>query len=211
MLFKIAKFFAKYSTEQWNKHRPTRRICRACYRALIEWPANLKRLIGRKNRLELYAREDTYPYRDQGEGDQIIQLAPGPECDDPGEYNLISDSLGFVIKRSPSYIAWKYHEATGKRLQIFPGGGHINDAKNWHKVMELNGFQKIDGDLAEYLSQDDNQWGRYIGLSPLQGEFGQLYWYERISHGAVYVSTYDDFAYLYSAVVPHYISWYRVE
>ena len=211
MLFKIANFFAKYSAEQWNKNRLTRRFCRSCYRALMEWPANLRRLIDQKNRLELYAQNDTYPYRDREDGDKIIRFAPWPECDDPGEYNLISDSQGFVIRRSPSYIAWKYYEATGKRLQIFPGGGHINDAKNWHKVMSLNGFQQIDGEFAKYLSQDDNQWGYYIGLSPFQGEFGQLYWYERISNGTVYLSTYDEFTYLCSAVKPGYISWYRVD
>ena len=215
-LIKVANFFAKYSVERWNRCRPLRRICRYGYRFLMEFPAELG-LRSDTHRVGEYefAQNDTYPYRQRRRGNVF---APWPECDEPGKYCLISDSQDLVIRRSASYVAWKYHEATGRRLQFFAGGGHINDVKNWDKVMELNFKYPIEGNFAEFLQESANhRTDYYIGVNPKEGEFGQAYWYEGIlpegDDSTVCASTYYGFHYAFVKILPSeeaFITWYRV-
>lgn len=209
----IANFFAKYSATRWCKWRPVRLICRGCYRFIMETPAELDRLTRESSDCTLFgvADRNTYPYKNHA-------FAPWPEDDAPGKYCIITDSQGGAIRRSVSYVLWKYHEATGKRLQVFPGGNHQNDAKNWHEVMKLNHKTAIKGDFREYLRESPlNLVECYIGVSPDEGEYGQLYWYEGIEDktGHVYASTYFRFNYNFVDIIPieleaDYITWYKV-
>lgn len=218
LLIIIANFFARYSTPRWNKIRPLRLICRWCYRFIMETPAEIQchRRVQRVPWWE-FANRDTYPYRKR----RNCVFAPWPECDEPGKYCLISDSRGAVIRRSVSYVLWKYHEATGRHLLLFDGGGHANDAKNWigeNGVMYLNLKSAVEGNFTEYLyAHPEHRTGHYIGVSPDEGEFGQLYWYEGVDSedGTIYVSTYYQLDYAFIELIPceskaGYITWYVV-
>jgi len=210
MLFlRTANFFAKYAQPRWNKLRLLRPLCRWAYRFIVETPAELSRLRGvRRTNWEI-ADHNSYPYRDH-------RFAPWEEDDTPSKYCLVSDSRGAVIRRSVSYLLHKYHEATGQHLLLFDGGKHVNDAKNWEKVMELNMKPVVKGNFAEFLQDPTHRSGYYIGVSPKEGDYGQLYWYEGVEKetGRIYASTYFNFEYIFIELLPcelglDYITWYR--
>lgn len=46
--------------------------------------------------------------------------------------------------------------------------------------MGLNMKPVIEGNFAEFLHDPAHQSGYYIGVSPKEGGYGQLYWYEGI-------------------------------
>jgi len=116
---------------------------------------------------------NTYPYP---EG-----FAPWPEDDGvirPGEpaegkgYTLVSDSFGFVVNRSTSYIAFKIYELTGRRLKR-PDNGTYH-AKSWPKLLDANGFREVK--TSTVIANR----GHYVGIASDDGEFGQLHWLEEV-------------------------------
>lgn len=217
MLFiTVANFFAKYAQPRWSSHLPVRLACRCVYRTMIETPAN----IGALRRRMFYhdggpanAQHDTYPYRDR-------RFAPWPEDYDSEHYCVVTDRQRGIIRRGVSYVLWKYHEATGRYIKLFPGGGHENDAKNWHVILEdLNQIHQISGDFRDHLRDTRKRTasvGRYIGVSPSEGDYGQLYWFEGIDNdGRIYISTYFNFEHAFVELLPveldaNYITWYKI-
>ncbi|MBR2840024.1 hypothetical protein IKE82_01685 [Candidatus Saccharibacteria bacterium] len=154
---KIANFFAKNSCDAWQSSRPVRKICRGIYRFIMEFGAR------------------DYPYANP-------HFADWPECDEEGKYSLITDSCNFVIRRSPSYIAWKIKRITGHWPKLpTPGkrnpGEHRFDAKHWDEVLEFNGWHKCDyGPIAE----DADKGIHFVGVIASEGEFGQVVWFEGV-------------------------------
>lgn len=163
---KVANFFAKNSCSAWQSSRPIRIISRKIYRFVME------------------AGAKEYPYAD-------MNFANWPESDEDGSYSLVSDSCGFVIRRSPSYIAWKIKQTTGKWPKLpVPGkrapGEHSFDAKHWDEVLEFNGWQRL-GNPREFSVLDGVP---YVGIIADWGEFGQLVWLETLEKECGY--DYDD-------------------
>lgn len=155
----VANFFAKHSCAKWEKHRAVRKACRAAYRFLMEFGA----------------RE--YPY-------ESLDFAPWPESDEEGEYTLISDSQGFVIRRSPSYVAWMMKRATGKWPERpEPGerepGEHAFDAKHWDELLSYNGWIKLEDGRGPGLSDVLNGY-HFVGVIADEGEFGQVVWFNSL-------------------------------
>ena len=195
---KIANFFAKNSCSAWQKNRPVRKISRKIYRFIME--------TGSKE----------YPYAD-------MNFANWPESDEDGSYSLISDSCGFVIRLSPSYVAWKIKQTTGEWPKLpVPGkrapGEHSFDAKHWDEVLEFNGWQRC----SDPLSLDDVRHNsHFVGIIADEGEFGQLLWLDdtissynaHLDTGYLYgsnMSTYKDFQKEYRFVpANNNIVWYK--
>ena len=118
-------------------------------------------------------------------------------------YTLVTDSSGFVIRRSTSYVAWlmKKHCWSSPKLPK-PGprkpGEHRFDAKHWGEILEYNGWQKVS--KADWPSYHDIRIGRhFIGIIADADEFGLLVWFNNArftvtGFPAIWlVSTYKDF------------------
>ena len=194
---RLANKFAKNSCSAWQSSRVIRRFSRWAYRRIME-----------KGKAE-------YPYADQ-------EFANWPEDDSKDHYTLISDSAGFVIRRSTSYIAWKIKRTTGKwPTRPEPGerapGEHAFDAKHWGEILEHNGWVPYGPVTPNMASRGD-----YIGVLPDEGEFGLVVWLEEVlivsSNGQKKspdicwrVSTYENFQKTYLRI-PHTddpsIRWY---
>ncbi len=110
--------------------------------------------------------KDTYPwpYRES-------DFADWPEENMPGEYTLVSDPVGFVVKHPTSFCAWKIRELTGRWPQKRQPGVTYH-AKNWQEFLALNGYTRVLTALTE------NLYGWNVGILPEVGEFGDLLWYE---------------------------------
>ena len=118
-------------------------------------------------------------------------------------YTLVTDSSGFVIRRSTSYVAWMMKKHCGSSPKLpKPGprkpGEHRFDAKHWGEILEYNGWQKIqEADRPSY--QDVCNDRRFIGIIADADEFGLLVWFENAgfditgSPNRWLVSTYKDF------------------
>ena len=119
---KVANFFARQSCAAWQPIRIIRVICRHIYRSIMESGAK------------------EYPYANP-------KFANWQESDG-NFYTLVTDSSGFVIRRSTSYVAWlmKKHCGSSPKLPK-PGprkpGEHRFDAKHWGEILEYNGWQKV--------------------------------------------------------------------
>lgn len=196
---KVANFFARQSCEKWQSVRLIRKLSRHAYRSIMERGAK------------------SYPYAN-------MSFANWPESDEAGNYTLISDSANFVIRRSPSYVAWQIKEVTGSWPKLpTPGkrapGEHKFDAKHWDEVLEFNGWQKV----AEGPTLQDGLTNvHFVGVMPGEGEFGQLVWfecfntsssaaYQDASHRSWYVTTYQDFQKTMRLILVSQpgIMWYR--
>lgn len=199
---RVANFFAKYSCPAWQRSRVIRKIFRRIYRTIMEK--------GAKN----------YPY-------ESYEFANWPESDEEGKYSLVTDSDGFVIRRSPSYVAWQMRKVSGKRLKRpVPGerkpGEHAFDAKHWGEILEFNGWQKMKKGRGPIMSDAIN--GAYlVGVMPDEGEFGQVIWFEGVDIRYVpgvgvecvenwNASSYKDFrkmTYVIPATEKSNVVWYR--
>lgn len=198
---RIANFFAKQSCSAWQSNRVIRNICRKVYRTIMELGAT------------------SYPYA-------RTDFAGWPESD--GElYTLITDSANFVIRHSPSYMAWlmKKHCGGWPKLPV-PGerkpGEHNFDAKHWDEVLEFNGWQRVSGCYEPKMSDAIND-THFIGVIADEGEFGQVVWFNGVDMAydreldIEYVdnwdvSTYKDFQrvdYLIPASEKSGVVWYR--
>lgn len=149
---KIANFFAKGSCSAWQSSRTIRRICRKIYRTIMETGAR------------------DYPYVD-------TDFAYWPESNGDGTYSLITDSADFVIRRSPSYVAWRMKQTTGKWPKLPTPGKRIPgendfDAKHWDEVLEFNGWTKVDQPICDGCGT------HFVGVIPNFGDFGQVVWFE---------------------------------
>lgn len=196
-LLKLANFCAKHSVKKYNSCRTTRVLCRVVYQFMATMSA-------------LHDPEHyPWPYHDP--------QFPGFEEDDDA---LVADVAGFVIRRSPSYMVWKIWLTTRKILHKRKGT-HCH-AKEWCEFLDSYGFQRAD------IQRDDlglhNRDSHYIGVSPDEGEFGQLYWFEsyglneysdpsRLKNYLGYVcSTYRNFQEVNEWVDPDRddIIWYKI-
>ena len=174
---KVANFFARQSCAAWQPIRIIRVICRHIYRYIMEHGAK------------------EYPYANP-------KFADWQESDG-NFYTLVTDSSGFVIRRSTSYVAWlmKKHCWSSPKLPK-PGprkpGEHRFDAKHWGEILEYNGWQKVS--KADWPSYYDIRIDRrFIGVMPDADEFGLLVWLTAASITFTgsptkwIVSTYKDF------------------
>lgn len=174
---KVANFFARQSCAAWQPNRIIRAICRHIYRFIMETDAK------------------EYPYAD-------LKFANWPESD--GDfYTLVTDSSGFVIRRSTSYVAWLMKKYCGNSPKLpKPGprkpGEHRFDAKHWGEILEYNGWQKVS--RAEWPSYRDIFDERHlIGIITDADEFGLLVWFNNAGFNITgspiiwLVSTYKDF------------------
>ena len=188
---KIANLFAKNSCSAWQSKRFVRKISRQMYRFIME--------TGSK----------TYPYAE-------ANFANWPESDEEGKYSLITDSDNFVIRRSPSYIAWIIKQTYGSWPKLpTPGkrlpGEHKFDAKHWDEILEFNKWCKVKNPGTQ-SALGVNEPKHFIGVIADEGEFGQLVWYEGpgsdLAH--VKVSTYKNFQKaVYEIMLSENIIWYR--
>ena len=151
---KVANFFARQSCAAWQPIRIIRVICRHIYRYIMEHGAK------------------EYPYANP-------KFADWQESDG-NFYTLVTDSSGFVIRRSTSYVAWMMKKYCGSSPKLpKPGprkpGEHRFDAKHWGKILEYNGWQKIqETDRPSFQDICDKR--RFIGVMPDADEFGLLVW-----------------------------------
>ena len=174
---KVANFFARQSCAAWQPIRIIRVICRHIYRFIMETGAK------------------EYPYAN-------LDFANWPESDG-NFYTLVTDSSGFVIRRSTSYIAWLLKKRYGSSPKLpKPGprkpGEHRFDAKHWGEILEYNGWQKVS--KADWPSYYDIRIDRhFIGVVPDADEFGLLVWLTAASVTFTgsptrwFVSTYKNF------------------
>ena len=152
---KVANFFARNSCKAWQPIGILRKICRRCYQSIME-----------------SGNDKNYPYADKS-------FADWPESDDKYNYTLVTDSAGFVIRHSPSYIAWMIKQKTGRWLKRpTPGprtpGEHAFDAKHWDEILEYNGWQKCI--LPVTINDKGKSHISYVGIIKDEGEYGQLLW-----------------------------------
>lgn len=174
---KVANFFARQSCAAWQPIRIVRVICRHIYRYIMEHGAK------------------EYPYANP-------KFADWQESDG-NFYTLVTDSSGFVIRRSTSYVAclMKKHCWSSPKLPK-PGprkpGEHRFDAKHWGEILEYNGWQKVS--KADWPSYHDIRIGRhFIGIIADADEFGLLVWFKNAGFDLTsryetwIVSTYKDF------------------
>lgn len=174
---KVANFFARESCAAWQPKRIIRIIYRHIYRFIMETGA------------------EEYPYADP-------DFAKWPESDG-NFYTLITDSNGFVIRRSTSYVAWMMKKHCGSSPKLpKPGprkpGEHRFDAKHWGEILEYNGWQKVS--KADWPSYYDIRIDRhFIGIIADADEFGLLVWFKNAGFDLTsryetwIVSTYKDF------------------
>lgn len=220
LMLSVMNFLAKYSTPKWNKVRPLRIACRKTYQslararsyAIAHWPEKIT-LPSICDKITQDEIVNTYPYP---EG-----FAPWPEDDgivEPGEsaqgrgYAIIIDSMGFVVNRSTSYVAFKIYERTGRRL-VRPDRETYH-AKNWAKLLETNGFRKVS--KLDVRSAK----GSFVGIIVQDGEFGQVVWLEKtlvtyLHEGEIITqvcSTYRNFEFLleYHDLGDEALIWYQI-
>lgn len=191
-LTQIAILLAKYSLDRWNKSRLLRKLCRVAYQGMGEvyilWRELCKgekaqsggrvaeeerqegECITPSEPTEREAFPNTYPWPYVDEG-----FANWLPSDKEGRYTLVCDPASFVVKHCTSYCAWKIRELTGhwpKKRQ----SGAVYRAKDWEKFLAINGFTKrVD-------TPEDGPRGRFVGIQPGQGEYGQLYWFEKVRY-----------------------------
>lgn len=144
---KVANFFAKNSCDKWQKIGVIRKVSRKIYQRIMENKAT------------------NYPYDNQ-------DFANWPESDKKGEYTLIADSDGFVIRRSTSLINWLVKKEVGQHLKRpVPGerlpGEHAFDAKHWDELLEYNGWER-----KAPCPYDCVLGTHFVGIIPGEGEFG---------------------------------------
>ena len=153
---KVANFFARQSCAAWQPNRIVRVICRHIYRFIMENGA------------------EEYPYANP-------KFANWQESDG-NFYTLVTDSSGFVIRRSTSYVAWMMKKHCGSSPKLpKPGprepGEHRFDAKHWGEILEYNGWQKVS--KADWPSYYDIRIDRrFIGVIADADEFGLLVWFK---------------------------------
>lgn len=160
---RLANFFAKNSISASQPNRTIRKVCRSVYRFIMETGGKKDTKTGAKS----------YPYANP-------YFASWPESDNKRFYTLITDSAGFVIRHSASYVAWRIKCATGKwPVRPIPGprepGEHAFDAKHWDELLEYNGWLRCEHVKAKF-ARDFN----FIGIIPDEGEFGEVVWLEEI-------------------------------
>lgn len=202
-LMKLANFCAKNSVSKWNSNCFLRLLCRKGYQALGELCIN-----AHAARAERGSCQNTYPWPYVCE-----EFANWPEEADVAlGYTLICDPAGFVIRRSPSYIALKMRELHGKWPKL-PDGWHPH-AKEWRQYLRRLGYGYRDvwstTQIINYYTilfpnlsamQRLKLLPYFVGVNPHYGEFGQLYWLENVIEddtGSVTVrsivaTTYEDF------------------
>lgn len=179
----VANFIARKSVTKWNKNPVSRRIFRKI-RHLIEF-CDEKFSRDRRERMRHYYGGVFKPHHREFVHDPEISqdywidttpnllrnldYANWPLEDDPENYNLLGDRFGLVIRMGPCYVHMKHLETTGRPLKH----DGICHAKDWGSMLELNGYHPTSLPLT----------GRhYIGVSPNEGEYGQVYWLEEVGH-----------------------------
>lgn len=188
----------KRSVERYNHCKPLRFLCRTTYRTLSRLHCTFS---SHQLCLEYLATTDPtkkiniypWPYRDPTFGNY------GEEVD-----TLVVDQLGFVIRHSTSYCAYRLKVALGywpKRKQR-----KRYDAKNWQEYLSDLGFTEV------VDCPDDEHC--YIGIKPDYGEFGLVVWFEHVQYlqgeRTVIVSTYFNNEYQRFSALPSDYTWITI-
>ncbi len=116
-------------------------------------------------RYRIYPDTYPWPYREK-------DFASWEFSDETGNYTLICDPAGFVVRHCTSYCAWKIRELTG-RWPKKRSSRKMYHAKYWQEFLAENGFTVI------VDSPEDRPEGCYVGIEVDRGEYGQVYWYEK--------------------------------
>lgn len=215
-LLALVNFLAKNSVPKWQNVRIVRWICRKGFQGMAEIYMATPKYRAILDRYYHGVLVDTTPwpycekdFANWAEDDGVI--APGESAEGRG-YTLISDCFGFVIRRSPSYCAGKIRELTGNPLRKRVRQNQPTHAKHWVEFLAANGFTKA-------VTQPRNG-GRYVGVRPDYGEFGQLYWFEyeefgeqRFEGSELVCTTYEDFSFTIAklpADLPG-MTWVKIE
>ena len=167
---KVANFFAKNSVARFQKSRIIRVVSRSVYRGMsniycVVSPEHIRR----QSLHEMSVPVDTYPwpYRESW-------FADWEEDDSKNNYSLVSDSSGFIVKRSTSYCAWKINEEFGIWLDR-PKWLASCDAKHWHRLLHDNGYRST--------VKRPEPGKHYVGIAPSKGIHGECVWFEGFDDG----------------------------
>lgn len=146
----IANFFAEQSMEKRHPGdglvRLRRAACRRVYWRIMEWGAR------------------SYPYAN-------TSFAHWDDF-----YEAIVDSQKFVVRMSPSYIAWLIKRYCHRKLKLpKPGEREPDenpfDAKRWPEILKHNDWKE--GIPTKSLLASGIH---FVGVIPDEGTFGQLVW-----------------------------------
>ena len=161
---RLANLLAKYSVDRWNRIRPLRRICRIGYQKIGEYFADSD-----KTPLSKWHMYNTYtlPYRDD------VNFADWPEDSIRGNFTLVTDPAGFVVRHSTSYCAWKIRELTGYWPRIHNIRNRYH-AGNWLGYLTELGYTKV-------VPFTELKRGRhYIGIDKSVERYGLVVWLEDV-------------------------------
>ncbi len=224
-LIKMANFLAKMSTPKWNSCKFTRGFCRVGYWAMSEIYVCFSNAV---RGVETFrgSCENTYPwpYRCAEE------FANWPEeADAEKGYTLICDYSGFVIRRGPSYVAWKLRERRSRWLRT-QSGNHPH-AKEWLGYLEELGYSErwttqeiinLYSLRSESLPADEvlQSMPYFVGVNPKYGEYGQVYWLENVVMHAeatdwrkmtIVATTYEDFEFkIFNLTNKDVVTWVKI-
>lgn len=177
MLIQVANFFARNSLSKWNRCRLLRVCCRKMYQLMGSFALFWRKVHRRSTTVASSTMQpeqgtcgNTYPWPYCEE-----DFANWEFSDASGEYTLVCDPAGFVVKHCTSYCAWKIRELTG-RWPTKRRAGVTYHAKKWQGFLVENGFTAV----VESPEQDAEK--HYIGIDSSRGVYGQVYWYEQMGY-----------------------------
>lgn len=212
--------WARMSCDKWNgEHlppifnkavlRPVKEAVRAATKASRRFYRQLYRNEARRYWQSPFGKERTEQYQD---GYYYVNTYPWPynhpgfadweEDDATGNYTLVSDQSGFIVRHSTSYCAWKIFEATGQWPQRKTRRRF--DARLWREFLAEAGYSNI---VIEPWDEH-----RYIGVEKYSDkQYGEVVWFE-MKHDPekVVVSTYSDKKYFCGFVDPKKYIWIQI-
>lgn len=206
---RFVNFLAKNSISARQKNRAIRGICRKGYQFLSSCYCIFSPdYVRRQNQIFRSLQVNTYPwpYREEW-------FANWEEDDSKGNYTLVCDNAGFVVKYSASYCAWKISELTGK-WPTRPDFMESCDAKHWHQLLFHNNYRNT--------IKRPEPGKHYVGISPSQGEHGECVWFEGFDDGdgrvecandtggKIVYSTYRDKKYTLGATPTEWYIWVEI-
>ena len=201
--------WAKKSCTKWNKNRLTRRHYREKYRNAAKefWESSsFQEVIRFYKEMDRHTNTYPWPYRDEN-------FANWEEDDSKGNYTLVCDNAGFVVKNSASYCAWKISELTGK-WPTRPDFMESCDAKHWHQLLFHNNYRNT--------VKRPEPGKHYVGIASSQGEHGECVWFEGFDDGdgrvecandtggKIVYSTYRDKKYTLGAAPTEWYIWVEI-
>lgn len=185
LINRFARTLAKLSVKRYNKIRLFRVVARHAYWALSDLYTALYPPLPGENPYP-------WPYVDPKFGDF-----------EDAEDTLVVDRLGFVIRHSTSYCAYRMRRVLGYwPYRVQP---KRYDAKDWAEYLGDLGFSEV---------KIDYNGGFYLGVNPNIGEHGLVVWlepwlrYEKTD--LILVSTYLSGEYCELEVRPEDYRWFSI-